>query len=80
MSEHEVVLVLIPILPRQLQVCQIKIYQDKVKGKKNLTLPEQLNFIADELANTYTTIPKQLNIPSTLVAVYFEGQYIENGY
>ena len=55
MSEHEAVLALIPILPNQLQVHHIKSHQDKVKEKKNLTLPEQLNSIADGLTDTYAT-------------------------
>ena len=79
-SEHETVLALIPILPKQLQDCYIKNHQDKVKGKENLILPEQLNSIANELVDTYTTIPKQINLPSTPVAVYFKGQYIANDY
>ena len=65
MFDHEVVLALIPILPTFLQVRHIKSRQDKVKGKDNLTLPEQVNSIADELADTYTTTPKQYHIQST---------------
>ena len=55
MTEHEAVLALIPILPIFLQVRHIKSHQDKVKGKDNLALPEQLNSIADELADIYAT-------------------------
>ena len=62
MSEHEAILVLIPILPKTLHVCHIKSHQDKVRGKENLTLPEQLNSIADDLADTYASTPKQCHI------------------
>ena len=55
MSKHEAVLALIPILPKFLQVHHIKSHQDKIKGKYNLTLPKQLNSIADELVDTYVT-------------------------
>ena len=65
MSKHEAVLALIPIHSKLLQVCHIKSHQDKVKEKDNLTLPEQLKSIADELADTYTTTPKQYHIQST---------------
>ena len=58
MSEHEAVLALIPILPTFLHVRHIKSHQDKVKRKDNLTLPKQLNSIADNIADTYATTPK----------------------
>ena len=61
MFEHEAVLALISILPKFLEIRHIKIHQNKVKGKENLTLHEQLNSIANELADTYTTSPKQRN-------------------
>ena len=80
MSEHEAVLALIHILPTFLQVRHIKSHQDKVKGKDNLTLPEQLNSITDELADTYVTTPNQHHIQSTPVAIYFDGNYLENDY
>ena len=80
MSEHEIVLALIPILPKFLQVCHIKSHQDKIKGNENLTLPEQLNSIADELVDTYATAPKKCHIQSTPVAIYFNGCYSANDY
>ena len=80
MSEHEAALALIPILPTLIQVRHIKSRQDKVKGKDNLTLPEQLNSIAGEIADTYATTPKQYHIQSTPVAIYFDGNYLANDY
>ena len=80
MSEHEIVLALIPILPKFLQVRHIKSHQDKVKGNKNLTLPEQLNSIVDDLVDAYATAPKKCHIQSTPVAIYFNGYYIANDY
>ena len=80
MSEHEAVFALNPILPKFLQVRQMKSHQNKVKLKEKLTLSEQLNSIADELADTYITFPKQCNIPCTPVAMYFNGYYIANDY
>ena len=80
MSEHEAALALIPILPTLIQVRHIKSRQDKVKGKDNLTLPEQLNSIAGEIADTYATTPKQYHIQSTPVTIYFDGNYLANDY
>lgn len=80
MSEHEVFFTLNPLLPRKRQVIQIISYQDKVKGMDNLTLPEQLNNIVDELANMYVIIPKDRNVLSILISIYFEGKYITNDY
>ena len=76
MFEHEAVLALIPILPNQLKVRHIKSHQDKVKVKDNITLPGQLNSIANELVDIYATVPKRCNIPSTPVAIYFDDQYL----
>ena len=80
MSEHEAILDLIPILTTTLHVRHIKSHRDKVKGKENLNLPEHLNSIADDLANTYATTPKQCHIQSTLVAVYYNESYLANDY
>ena len=80
MSEHEVVLALIPILATFLQVRHVKSHQDKIKEKDNLTLPEQLNSIADEIADKYATTPKQYHIQSTQVAIYFDVNYLANDY
>lgn len=76
LSEYEAALTLIPILTNQPQVRHIKSYQ----GKENLILPKQLNSIANKLADTYPADPKQFNIPSTPVAIHFDGQYITNDY
>ena len=79
-SKHEAVLALIHIISKLLQVYHIKSHQNKVNGKDNLNVPEKLNSIADELADTYDTVPKQCNIPTTPVAIYFNGQYLANDY
>ena len=78
MSEHEAILALIPILPTTLHVRHIKSHQDKVIGKENLNLSEQLNSIADDLVDTYASIPKQCHIQSTPVAVYHNESYLAN--
>ena len=80
MSEHEAVLALILILLKFFQARHIKSHQYKVKEKDNLTLPEQLNSISDELADKYVTTPKQCHIQSTPVAIYFNGYYLANDY
>ena len=36
--------------------------------------------MADELADTYATAPKQCHIKSSPVAIYFNGYYIANDY
>ena len=55
-------------------------HQDAIKGKANLTFPEKLNDLADNIAGTYAKSPINNHIPMTPLAVYINKQYIPNNY
>ena len=79
-SEHEAIIAIQHYLPKRIHVIHIYSHQDAIKEKTNLTFPEKLNDLADNIAGTYARSPINNHIPMTPLAVYINKQYIPNNY
>ena len=80
MPEHEAIIAIQNYLPSRINIMHLYSHQDKVKGKNKPTFPENLNNLADSIANNYARSPINNHIPFTPLAVYFNKNYIPNNY
>ena len=80
MSEHEAIIAIQHYLPKRIRVIHIYSHQDAIKGNANLTFPEKLNDLADNIAGTYSKSPINHHIFMTPLTVYINKQYISNNY
>ena len=80
MSEHEAIIAIQYCLPQQIQVIHLYSHQDTIKGKDNLTFPEKLNELVDNIVDTYARSPINNHNLLILRTVYFNQKYIPNNY
>ena len=80
MSEYETIIAIQYYLPQRIQVIHLYNHQDTIKVKDNLTFPEKLNDLADNIAGTYARSPINNHILLTPLAVCINKKYIPNNY
>ena len=82
MSEHKAIFAIQHYFLKRIHVIHIYIYsnQDTIKGNANLTFPEKLNDLADNIAGTYARSPIKNHTPLTPLSIYINKQHIPNNY
>ena len=79
-TDHDAVLVLAAMIPRQMIIRHVKSHAENRKKKEQFTLPEILNSRADEIITEKATKPINTHILNTPIAVYINQQYYPNNY
>ena len=69
LKEHEVYLVLLPMIPKNFHLYHVKGHQDEL-------IPERLNIQADLIATKKAKPPLNLPLPSAPFAIYIHQKYI----
>ena len=65
------------ILPFNFAINHIKGYEYDITPSNDLTIVEQLNVDADNIAITCATIPINVHFPSAPFAIYIKREYIQ---